>query len=97
MVPIFELSLRQLAGRWRLLIIIFLTSLPVGITMIIRAVDGDTAIAGALNDDNENGADAGSAYIHYVSAIPAVSSWGVAIMALLIVGAGCVAFRRRVA
>ena len=41
MVPIFELSLRQLAGRWRLLIIFFLTSLPVGITMIVRTVGGD--------------------------------------------------------
>ena len=41
MVPIFELSLRQLAGRWRLLIIFFLTSLPVGVTMIARAVGGD--------------------------------------------------------
>ena len=41
MVTIFELSLRQLAGRWRLLIILFLTSLPIIITVIIRSVGAD--------------------------------------------------------
>ena len=41
MAQIFELSLRQLAGRWRLLIIVFLASLPIIITVIIRSVGGD--------------------------------------------------------
>lgn len=41
MVPILELSLRQLAGKWRLLIIIFLASLPVIITVLVRVLGGD--------------------------------------------------------
>ena len=41
MVPILELSLRQLAGRWRLLIIFFLASLPVVITVLVRVLGGD--------------------------------------------------------
>ncbi len=32
-----------------------------------------------------------------LAAVPTVSNWGVAIMALLVVGAGCVVFRRRAA
>ena len=41
MGPIFALSLRQLSGRWRLLIILFLTSLPIIITVIVRIVGTD--------------------------------------------------------
>ena len=46
MVPILELSLRQLAGRWRLLIIIFLASLPVVITVLVRVLGGDAEESG---------------------------------------------------
>ena len=41
MGPIFRLSLRQLAGRWRLLMILLLAALPVALTALISALAGN--------------------------------------------------------
>jgi ABC-2 type transport system permease protein len=39
--PVFALSLRQLAGRWRLSLVLLLTSLPAIMTVIIRLVEAE--------------------------------------------------------
>lgn len=41
MGPIFALSLRQLAGKWRLSLVLLLTSLPAIMTVIIRLVGAE--------------------------------------------------------
>ena len=62
------------------------------------AIDAASAVIGAAFDDHAGGNDAGSVYVVDVTcteAIPAVSSWGVAAMTLLILIAGTVLCRRR--
>ena len=41
MMPLFILSLRQMAGKWRLIIIIALAALPVGLAVLLHALVGD--------------------------------------------------------
>ena len=47
MGPIFILTLRQLAGRWRLFLILSLAGLPVVLISVIRLVAGDPSESGA--------------------------------------------------
>ena len=39
MLALFELSLRQLVSRWRVLIILLLAAMPIGVSMIFRLAD----------------------------------------------------------
>jgi len=41
MGPMLMLSLRQMAGKWRLTIILFLIALPVGLSVLLHALWGD--------------------------------------------------------
>ena len=44
MGAIFGLSVRQLTGKWRILLILFLAALPVGLSIIVHfAAKGDAA------------------------------------------------------
>jgi len=51
MQPLLQLSLRQLAGRWRLLLILILAALPVAIAVTMaRVADADTGGPGGMLD-----------------------------------------------
>ena len=41
MGPLLTLSLRQMAGKWRLIIILVLVALPVGLSVLLHALMGD--------------------------------------------------------
>ena len=41
MAPVLFLSLRQLGGRWRILLILFLAALPIALTAVVAATLGD--------------------------------------------------------
>ena len=41
MVPVFWLSMRQLTGRWRIILITLLAALPVGLAVIVRLTTSD--------------------------------------------------------
>ena len=41
MVPVFWLSMRQLTGRWRVILIILLAALPVGLAVIVHFAASD--------------------------------------------------------
>jgi len=41
MGPLLTLSLRQMAGKWRLIIILVLVALPVGLSVLLHALVGD--------------------------------------------------------
>lgn len=58
--------------------------------------DGDTLVVGARNDDDA-GFNAGAAYFFggLPPAIPALSTWGVMTLAVVLLGAGALLFRRR--
>ena len=60
------------------------------------AISGDTAIVGAFADD-DNGTQSGSAYVLFFppADIPAVSEWGLMVMALLMLTAGTLVYTRR--
>ena len=63
------------------------------------AISDDTALIGAFLSDNENGVDAGSAYVFDLGqecpAIPAVSVWGLIATTLLLFTAGTLLYRGR--
>ena len=40
MGPVFELSLRQLTGKWRLAIIVLVAAVPVAVVLAFRAAGG---------------------------------------------------------
>ena len=46
MGPVFRLSLHQLAGRWRVLLILVLAILPVGLAAVISATAGEEEVVG---------------------------------------------------
>ena len=41
MIPVFWLSMRQLTGRWRVILITLLAALPVGLAVIVRLTASD--------------------------------------------------------
>lgn len=51
MAEIFRLSLRQLLGRWRVLLIVVLASLPVLVVLLIRLLEGDRLSDGSHLDE----------------------------------------------
>ena len=44
MAQIFQLTLRQLLGRWRVLLIVFLASLPMLIILLVKSQDSENAV-----------------------------------------------------
>ena len=40
MGPIFELSLRQLSGKWRIAIVLLVAAVPIGLVLVFRAAGG---------------------------------------------------------
>ena len=76
MTTVLRLSLRQLGGRWRLLLILFLAALPIGLTALILATAGEEQESNSLFIDTVLDALVIAGALPIITLVMATASFG---------------------